>query len=49
MGDDAQPSMADVMKMLQTLSSNMSKMQSDMDIMQEKVASAADYDGHQDG
>jgi hypothetical protein len=49
MGDGAQPSMADVMKMLQTLSSNMSKMQSDMDIMQEKVASAADYGGHQDG
>ena len=49
MGDGAQPSMADVMQMLQTLSSNMSKMQSDMVIMQEKVASATDYGGHQDG
>eukprot|EP00267_Zea_mays_P044908 XP_020397137.1 uncharacterized protein LOC109941068 [Zea mays] len=41
--------MADVMQMLQTLSTNMSKMQSDMVIMQEKVASATDYGGHQDG
>jgi hypothetical protein len=49
MGDGAQPSMADVMKMLQTLSSNMSKMQSDMVIMQEKVAFATAYGGHQDG
>jgi hypothetical protein len=49
MGDGAQPSMADVMQMLQTLSTNMSKMQSDMVIMQEKVASATDYGGHQDG
>jgi hypothetical protein len=49
MGDSAQPSMADVMKMLQTLSSNMSKMQSDMDSMQEKVTSSADSGSHQDG
>jgi hypothetical protein len=49
MGDGAQPSMADVMKMLQTLSSNMSKMQSDMDSMQEKVTSSADSGSHQDG
>eukprot|EP00267_Zea_mays_P045001 XP_020397235.1 uncharacterized protein LOC109941145 [Zea mays] len=41
--------MADVMQMLQTLSTNMSKMQSNMVIMQEKVASATDYGGHQDG
>ena len=44
MGD--QPSMADVMKLLQTLTTDMSKMQNDMATMQEKIGSSADPSVH---
>ena len=44
MGD--QPSIADVMKLLQTLTTDMSKMQNDMATMQEKIGSSADPSVH---
>jgi len=47
MGD--QPSIADVMKLLQTLTTDMSKMQTDMATMQEKIGSSADSNVHSDG
>ena len=49
MGDDAQPTMAEMMKMLQSLATDMSKMQSDMAGMKEKVASSSDSSAHHDG
>jgi hypothetical protein len=47
MGD--QPSIADVMKLLQTLTTDISKMQSDMATMQEKIGSSTDSKDHPDG
>jgi len=44
MGD--QPSIADVMKLLQTLTTDMSKIQNDMATMQEKIGSSADSNVH---
>jgi len=44
MGD--QPSMADVMKLLQTLTTDMSKIQNDMATMQAKIGSSADSSVH---
>ena len=47
MGD--QPSIADVMKLLTTLTTDMSKMQNDMATMQEKIGSSADSSARYDG
>ena len=41
--------MAEMMKMLQSLATDMSKMQSDMAVMKEKVASSSDSSAHHDG
>ncbi|WVZ87497.1 hypothetical protein U9M48_034126 [Paspalum notatum var. saurae] len=49
MTDGDQPTMADVMKMLQSLTTDMSKMQTDMAGMKEKVSSSTDSSGHHDG
>ena len=49
MGDTDPPTMADMMKMLQTLTTNMSQMQSDMAGMQEKLSSTSESSTHHDG
>jgi DNA-binding protein YbaB len=49
MGDADQPTMADVMQILQTLTANMSQMQSDMAGMQAKLSSTSESSNHHDG
>ena len=49
MADGDQPTMADVMQMLQSLTTDMSKMQTDMAGMKEKVGSSTDSSTHHDG
>jgi hypothetical protein len=49
MGDTNDHSIADVMKLLQALTTDVSKMQSDMAGMQEKLGSTADSNSRQDG
>jgi hypothetical protein len=49
MGDGDQPTMAEVMTMLQSLTTAMSKMRTDMAGMKDKVGLSTDSSTHHDG